>query len=514
MTNDAAGRALDLRGVSMRFGEVRVLDRVDFAVEPGSVHAVVGHNGAGKSTLMKIALGVHQPTEGSVHIAGSPLTPAHPATARKLGLGMVMQERSLIDTLSGLDNLFLNDEKIGLTRAIRRRAQRQEALALTERLGISPDVLRRQVSQLSPVEQQMLEIAKAVRLAEHVLILDEPTAPLSHREIEMLFRLIRRVAGLGAGIVLITHHLNEVFEVADHITVLRGGKVTLSVAPARTSVPDLISSMLGESKAAVKSEGVTRVDVAAAPALEVRDLTVPGKFETPLSFSVKRGEIVGVAGLAGSGRSTLLRALFGAARPGGGAVRLMGQSYRPRNPKHAIRNRLFLIPEERAEYGLVTTQPIVDNIMLPVLGGLTTWRVVRDGRGADLAHQLMRDLKVRARDHRQVVNELSGGNQQKIVLAKSLATRADMLLLDEPTSGVDVGAAAELIKIVGELANQGTGVLWVTSDLQELLTVSDRVLVIADGRIRAVVPRDGEDFTEPRLIHLMQRAGLNGGEAA
>jgi len=499
--------ALEMRGITKSFGPVPVLRGVDYVVRRGSIHALVGHNGAGKSTLMKIALGGHAPTEGSVRIGGTELTVAQPSEARRLGLGMVLQERSLIPTLNGLDNIFLNAEHVSRTRVIKRRSELAEARSLCDRLGISHQVLGRRVADMTAVEQQMVEIAKAVRLATNVLILDEPTAPLSYREIDALFDVIRRVAALGAGIVLITHHLAEVFAVSDEVTCLREGRVTLHTATAATDIPSLIEAMLGKSRSTIQNAPTNRapVDPGAAPVLSVRDLSVTGKFPDGISFDVAPGEIVGVAGLVGSGRSTLLKALFGAVPIAGGRLELTGEPYAPRSPWAAIDRGVFLIPENRADEGLVPSEPIVENVILPVLPKVTSAHVVRMGRARGMTRTLMADLNVRASGPDQMVGELSGGNQQKVVLAKALATGAALLLLDEPTFGVDVGAAAELIRHVRAMAAQGKGVLWATSDLQELLGVADRVLVIADGTIREVIPRGDPGFSDAHLIEAMQR---------
>ena len=499
--------ALEMRDIGMSFGSVSVLTGVDYSVKRGSIHGLVGHNGAGKSTLMKIALGGYAPTQGTLRIGGKLLEVAKPSEARRLGLGMVLQERSLIYTLNGLDNLFLNAEYTNKLRVVKKREERQEAIRLCERLGISHDVLRRRASEMTAVEQQMLEIAKAVRLARNVLILDEPTAPLSHREIDALFEVIRRAAALGAGIVLITHHLAEVFAVCDEITCLREGLVTMHSSTKSTDMAAVIEAMLGKSKSTIKPRPSTKLStLAKQPVIALHELSVEGKFPTGISFDVAPGEIVGIAGLVGSGRSTLLRALFGEAKVSSGRMELNGQPYRPRSAHQAIKDRVYLIPESRAEYGLVTTQKILENIMLPVLQKVTSAHVVRKSKGRALARPLLAELDVRSRGTDQLVGELSGGNQQKIVLAKALAIDAELLLLDEPTFGVDIGAAAELIRNVRAMAERGKGVLWATSDLQELLGVADRVIVIADGGIRCVINRGDLEFTEADLIQLMQRS--------
>jgi ABC-type sugar transport system ATPase subunit len=509
ITRDQPARlALEMRDIEMSFAAAPVLQDVSFTLEPGVVHAIVGHNGAGKSTLMKIALGLHRPDKGEVFIGGERLDTADPSAARSLGLGMVFQEKSLIPTLNGLDNLFLNDERVTMAHSLRRRAEAKEAAGLCARLGISPSLLKRRVSELSAVEQQLLEIAKALRLASTVLILDEPTAPLGHREIGQLFKVVRNVARQGTGVILITHHLSEVFEVSDKVTCLREGKITLSCRASETNVPGLVRAMLGGRELVLAAPG--RTQPAHRPhsdkaALDVRSLKVGTKL-VDITFRTVPGEIVGLVGLAGSGRSTLLRALFGDIRRDGGDVFLFGKPYQPRHPSDGIRNGAYLIPEDRAIHGLLLTKQIAENASLSILRKLTSWGVLRMARGRRRTRDLMSLLGIRAKGPEQVVAELSGGNQQKVVVAKVLGTAPRLLLLDEPTYGVDVGAAADLAQYIRSEAASGMAVLWASSDIQELVGVADRILVLADGVIRASVDAGSPDFTESALIEAMQRS--------
>jgi ABC-type sugar transport system ATPase subunit len=505
--------ALEMRDIDMRFNAVPVLQDVNFALEPGVVHAIVGHNGAGKSTLMKIALGLYRPTAGEVLIGGSRLTADSPAQARSLGLGMVFQERSLIPTLNGLDNLFLGDEQRSPVRSVRRRAEFAEAEELCARVGISPGIMKRRVSELSAVEQQMLEIAKALRLASTVLILDEPTAPLGHQEIGQLFTVVRNVARNGVGVILITHHLAEVFEVSDKVTCLREGRITLSCPAAQTSVSGLIRAMLGDREIVASGPGrrnATSITRTGAPALDVTSLQVRGKL-TDVSFETVPGEIVGLVGLAGSGRTTLMRTLSGDIRRDGGQVLLAGQPYNPRHPAGAISRGVYLIPEDRAIHGLLLTKPIVENSTLSILRQLRTGLLLRMSRARQRTSELMSLLGIRAKGPGQVVSELSGGNQQKVVVSKVLATMPKLLLLDEPTFGVDVGAAADLAQYIRSEAASGMAVLWASSDLSELIRVADRILVLADGEIRARIDAGSPEFTESALIEVMQRSSYRAG---
>lgn len=514
--------AVDMRNVGKRFGEVWVLRNVNYAVKAGSIHALVGHNGAGKSTLMKIALGGYAPTEGSVLVRGRALTYSVPAEARRLGVGMVLQERSLIGTLTGLDNIFLNAERVNPLGLVRSQDEWNEAKTLCEQLGIAPAVLKRRASEMSPVEQEMIEIAKAIRLARNALILDEPTAPLTDREIKALFQIIHNAAKLGVGIVLITHHLPEVFEISDEVTALREGRVTLASPTSATNMSQVVEAMLGHRLLATESKIAAAIQKAAppsergsAPRLEVTNLHVGRKLKEGITFQLFPNEILGIAGLAGSGRTTLLQALFGDFRLTKGSMKLNGINYSPRSPAAAIRKQVFLIPENRGVYGLVLTAPIVENVILPILNRLVSLVIINFEAGTRLVRRLMSVLDIRARGPHQVVGELSGGNQQKVVLAKALACEASLLLLDEPTFGVDVGAAAEVINQVRRLVESGNSALWVSSDLRELLEVADRVMILVEGRIQKVVKRGDAEFNEANLVQSMQRgqvqqAGTNG----
>lgn len=503
--------ALSMKHIGMRFGQNWVLRDVNLAVKQGTVHAIVGHNGAGKSTLMKIALGAEVPTEGRVEIRGKRLTYSRPAEARTLGLGMVMQERSLIPTLMGLDNLFLNSERLNSVRCISLKRERQEIHELFSALGISRSLLTTQVSDMSTIEQELIEIARALRTGDRVLVLDEPTAPLGREEIDRLFAVVRRIADRGTGIVLITHHLAEVFAVSDHVTCLREGQVVLSCPTSETDMAQLIAAMLGRAASRTPSQSERRGEVVQLPTqrepmLSVRQLRVGSKL-TGVSFDAYPGEILGIVGLAGSGRTTLLRALFGDVRIAAGEVLFKDKRYRPRSPQHAIAQGIFLIPEDRGIHGLVLTKSIAENIALVILRRLMTkLHLLRFSEGRDRARQMLESLDIRASGVDQLVGELSGGNQQKVVLSKALTLGAEVLLLDEPTFGVDIGATHEIIVNVRSMADRGAAVLWSTSDLVELTHVADRLVVLRDGVIGATIER-GEvgSYSEDQLVAMMQR---------
>jgi ribose transport system ATP-binding protein len=505
--------------VGKRFGQVWVLKDVSVRVRRDSIHAIVGHNGAGKSTLMKIALGAESPTEGEVRVAGTRLTYSRPAEARTLGLGMVMQERSLIRTLNGIDNLYLNSEHLNGARLVNVRKERAEVAGLLEELGISRSLLSTTVSDMSTIEQELIEIAKALRLGSQVLVLDEPTAPLGREEISRLFSVLRTIAARGVGIVIITHHLAEVFAISDQVTCLREGKVVMQCQTSETNMDGLIAAMLGRNPwegahLPVHGKRSKRVPAAAwtasggkpKPTLSVRSLRVGEKL-VDVSFDAFPGEILGIVGLAGSGRTTLMRTLFGDIPKSGGGITLCGKRYQPSSPQVAMSRGIFLIPEDRGIHGLLLSKSIAENLILVVLrhliGGLG---LLRFSEGRNQALRTMKVLDIRATGVDQMVGELSGGNQQKVVLAKALTFGAEVLLLDEPTFGVDIGATYEIIANVRTMAEKGVTVLWASSDLLEVTRVADRIIVLRDGIVGATLGADEvSESTEDALIAMMQR---------
>jgi ABC-type sugar transport system ATPase subunit len=521
-TSLQAENVLEMERVGKRFGQVWVLKNVNVSVRRGSIHAIVGHNGAGKSTLMKIALGAERPTEGQVRVAGQRLTYSRPAEARALGLGMVMQERSLIRTLSGLDNLYLNSEHKSAVGLVNVRKQRAEIAALLEELAIPRALLSTKTSDMSTIEQELIEIARALRLGSQVLILDEPTAPLGREEIMRLFGVLRTIATRGAGIVLITHHLAEVFALSDMVTCLREGQVVLQTPTKDTNMAGLISAMLGRRPwegAHLPVHSSKRVEAAAQsatrqksePSLTVRNLKVGTKL-ADVSFEAFPGEVLGVVGLAGSGRTTLLRTLFGDLRQNGGEILFRNKHYRPNSTRDAMDEGVFLIPEDRGVHGLMLAKSVAENITVVILRRLSgLMGLLRFSEARAQARKMMKVLDVRATGTDQAVRELSGGNQQKVVLAKALTLTPDLLLLDEPTFGVDIGATHEIIAKVRLMADEGATILWASSDLLEVTHVADRIIVLRDGVVGATIgPGEADKFTEDALVTMMQRRQFEG----
>ncbi len=502
--DDQARFALRMRGIVKTFGRTQALRGVDFQVRKGTVHGLVGANGAGKSTLMKIAEGAVRPSAGELLVGPTRIAFSEPGEARASGLGMVFQERSLVPTLSVLDNIFLNAERTLPGRLVHVRAERAEASRLFERLGTSVP-LDAEVGQLGIGEQQMVELAKALRLAKVALVLDEPTSALSDHEVQRLFGIVRQIAALGTGVVFITHHLNELFDLCDEVTVLRDGRVSLSCPVRRTDMVSLVRHMVGEDLARGLPEPAAR---AAPPpgqaALRVEELSVPGRL-TGVSFDIVPGEILGVAGLAGSGRKELLRALFGAAPVSGGRIRGPSGDLRLRAPADAIRRGIFLVPEDRHRHGLVVDHSVEANVTLPLLGRLRRGLLYDRRRSTRLTHSAVRELAIKAEGPEQPVAALSGGNQQKVVVAKALSAGSRLLLLDEPSSGVDVRTAAELRERVRRFVDDGNAAVWSSSDLHELVAVADRLLVLVDGRLKRVLANRPAPVSAEALTHAIQR---------
>ena len=423
---------------------------------------------------------------------------------------MVFQERSLVPDLSTVDNIFLNGEikRAGLVNV---RAELREFRSIFERLGvrISPTAL---VGQLGIADQQMVEIAKALRLASSVLILDEPTAALTEREVQRLFTVVRQIAKSGVGIIYVSHRLAEVFDLCDEVTVVRDGRVVLSTTVAETNLREIVEATAGgavqdgQDAAGGKHLGRSSEKREKPPVLEICGLQVGTKLQD-ISFELRPAEILGVAGLAGSGRSTLLKALFGVIPRQTGKIRVAGRQVNPTSPAQAIRLGLYLIPENRKTEGLVLSHSVGANLVMSILRRLCVGPLVNARRSAHVAHQNIAELRIQPTDPRRHVEWLSGGNQQKVVLGKAFNAHSRVLLLDEPTFGVDVRSRAEIKTRVRAFADAGNGVIWVTSDVRELKDVSDRILILVDGRVQDIVSNWPQSRAESEITHLIQRSG-------
>ncbi|MEV4623888.1 sugar ABC transporter ATP-binding protein [Asanoa sp. NPDC049573] len=479
---------LSLQSVSKSFGAVAALRDVDLELVAGEAHALVGENGAGKSTLVKILAGVHPPDSGAIVLDGAPVTFAGPADARAAGIAVIYQEPTLFPDLSVAENIFMGRQPRRSLRRIDTAAMRDRAAALFGRLGVrlDPD---RPARGLSIADQQLVEIAKALSTNARVLVMDEPTAALSGVEVERLFAVARSLRDAGAAVLFISHRFDEVFDLCERITVMRDGRRVDTAPTAELTVDAVVRKMVGRDVATL----FPKLDSTAGDVrLDVRGLTRHGFFDD-VSFQVRAGEIVALAGLVGAGRSEVVRAVFGVDRPDAGQVRVDDTPLPPGDTPAAIAAGLALVPEDRRQQGLVMELSVERNTTLPRRWALARAGLLFGGTERRAAATWTDKLQVKAGRPTDPVSTLSGGNQQKVVLAKWLSTRPRVLIVDEPTRGIDVGTKAEVHRLLSELAADGVAVLMVSSELPEVLGMADRVLVMREGRLVADIPRSGAD---------------------
>ncbi|GAA4474375.1 sugar ABC transporter ATP-binding protein [Phytohabitans houttuyneae] len=473
---------LSLRGIGKSFLGVRVLDGVALDVRPGEVHAVVGENGAGKSTLMKIVSGVYPPDGGTVELDGTARTFHGPRDAQRAGIGIVHQEFNLLPERSVAENVYLGHEpsRRGL---VDRKAMLRDTAALLASIGEDALPAGARVGRLGVAQQQIVEIVKALALDARLLIMDEPTAALADHEVEQLYALVRRLRERGIGVLYVSHRLKEVFDLSDRITVLKDGRKVTTLDTADTDADRLVRHMVGRELSTYFPDRA-RPDEIGAVRLTVRN----GRSRKlrGVDLELRAGEVLGVGGLQGSGRSALARALFGAAPLTAGDITLDGTPIRLRSPRAAMRAGIAYVTEDRKGEGIVAGQSVLDNAMLASRAVLPGW----SGRGARTARarELLAAVEVRAAAESQEIRFLSGGNQQKVVLARWLALGPKVLLFDEPTRGIDVGAKSAIHDLIRRLARDGTAVLMISSELPELLGMSDRIIVMRDGRIAGELP--------------------------
>lgn len=478
MADVAAVPALVLRGIRKAFPGVVALDDVDLELLAGEVHVLLGENGAGKSTLMKIISGAVSRDAGDIIANGKHVDITGPRQAQALGIGIIYQEFNLIPHLTAGENIFLGREPALAPGVIDQRKLIGEAQQQLDDLGVAIDA-RAIVSHLSVAEQQMVEVAKALSLDARVLIMDEPTSALTAQEINELFAAIGRLKARGVAIVYISHRMEELFAIGDRVTVLRDGRHVGTRRIGETSMIELVRMMVGRD---LKDHfPKQRADIG-AEVLRVERLQRKGVLHD-ISFSLRRGEVVGLAGLMGSGRTELARALFGADAIDGGRVWVRGEEKRISSPRVAIDLGMGLLTEDRKQQGLVLVLSVRENVCLPSVGRWSRGGVVQTSREVAAADQRIRELRIKTPSALQRVVNLSGGNQQKVVLAKWLCTDADILIFDEPTRGIDVGSKVEIYQLMNQLAARGAAILMISSELPEILGMSDRILVMHAGRI-------------------------------
>ena len=472
---------LELRHAAKFFGAVKALIDGSVQLRAGEVHALVGENGAGKSTLVKIVAGVYQPDSGTLEVAGQQVTLHGPAAARAAGIAVIYQEPTLFPDLTVAENMFIGRQPLRSGRRIDRRAMQDEAGAIFKRLGVPLDPARL-ARGLSIADQQVVEIGKALSLDARVIVMDEPTAALSAAEVDRLFEVVRTLRANGAAVLFISHRLEEVFTICQRVTVMRDGRHVLTSPLAGLVAADLVRAMVGRELAERPPEagGATPGE----PLLAVERLTREGIF-TDISFTVRAGEIVALAGLVGSGRSEVARAVFGIDRYDAGSVTVRGRQLRKASPTSAMAAGVGFVPEDRRQQGLVMDMSVQQNVALASLGRLRKGGLIRASAERAMAADWAARLKIRYGRLTDPVDMLSGGNQQKVVLAKWLGRKPAVLIVDEPTRGIDVGTKAEVHHLLVELAKGGVAVLMISSELPEVLGVSDRILVMREGELVA-----------------------------
>ena len=497
--------ALRLENIVKTFPGVRALDGVSFEVMPGEVHALLGENGAGKSTLMKVLGGVHQPDEGRIYVEESPAVMTNPLEAKSQGVVFIHQELSLAEEMTAAENIYLGELPRKSFGRVDWPKLRADAGAILDRLncGFGPDQV---VGELSIAKQQMVEIARALTVDAKAVIFDEPTASLTDAEKEVLFDVIRDLRTQGVGIVYISHRMEEIFRISDRISVLRDGTYRGTLTTRETDEEAVTKLMIGRSLDLSRhvSEGAL-----GEVALEVQGLSCGHLFED-VSFKVHAGEVVGFYGLVGAGRTEIAETLFGLRSPSAGQILLNGEPVRIHSPVDAISHGISLVPESRKEQGLVLGMNCRDNMTLPQVDDLTAGPFVSEGAEIAVFDQYRDRLQIKTPSWRQQVKNLSGGNQQKIVIGKWLSMRPDVLIVDEPTRGVDVGSKSEIHNLIRELAGQGYAVIVISSEMPEVLHVSDRVVAMYHGRITRTFT--AAEVNEDNLVQAI--SGLGGGQVA
>ncbi|MDB4868869.1 MAG: D-ribose transporter ATP-binding protein [Cohnella sp.] len=486
------------------FGPHYALSDVHFDIMPGEVHGLVGENGAGKSTFIKIVTGVYAPDSGKLVWQGNPVAIPGPDAARRLGINVVHQDRHLIPSFTGYENLFLGLDYPRKAAGMRVdwKAMRSRAKRMAEEFGVALD-MSKPAAHMSPPEKTMLEILRAMMLDCKLLILDEPTASLTDREAERLFMLIRQLTEQGTAVLYVSHRMEEILRLSDRITVFQNGRSMATVGRPEASKDRLITLM--SSAGAMKSQALVKAVQVGEPLLEAKGLSTTDGKVRDIDLTVRQGEIVGLFGLAGSGRTELLETLYGLRDKAGGEVRFRGRRVAAASPRDSLDQGVVLIPEERKRDALVMDMTIRENMTLPVLKRFSGWWKMR--RKAELAEarRWMEDLKVKAAGPEQTVGELSGGNQQKVVFARALLSSPVLFLCDEPTQAVDVMTREEIHRLLRDQADQGCGVLFVSSDLQEVLDISDRLYVLHGSRIAAEL--DNRDVTPEQVLAICYSQG-------
>lgn len=492
---------LEMKNIDKSFSGTHALRGINFELELGEVHALLGENGAGKSTLIKVLGGIHQPNAGTILINGKEVKINGVSDAREHGIGVIHQEIVLVPYLTVAENIFLGREpknKLGL---VDKKLINKRASEMVAALGLNIDVTK-PLGNLTIAQQQMVEIVKACSFNVKILVMDEPTSSLTDEEVEKLFETIERLKKNNVSIIYISHRMEELFRISDRVTVIRDGTYVGTKKTSETNANELVAMMVGRN---IESFYTRTYNQLSDTVLEVKGLTKKGVFEN-VSFKVRRGEILGFSGLVGAGRSEIMTAIFGGDRYDSGKVYLKGKEVLFKNPMQAIKNGIALVPEDRKKQGLILSNSVGYNLTLPSLHFLMNGPFISNGKKKVMIGEYMDSLRVKAASPNIEVSSLSGGNQQKVVLAKWLSTRPDLLILDEPTRGVDVGAKKEIYTIINKLAEEGMAIIMISSELPEIINMCDSVCVVHFGRIAAQLQK--EELTQERIMQYAATGGI------
>lgn len=485
---------LEMRGIEKSFNQVQVLHGVDFTLRAGTVHALMGENGAGKSTLMKALAGVHKVDKGTIKIRGEAVEITSPRHSQELGVAMIHQELSPVPEMTVAENIFLGREpKKGLFLDYSTLYKDTQELLKSLKVDINP---KAKVGSLKVADQQLIEIAKAISLNAEIIIMDEPTSAITDKEVDNLFEIIRDLKKQGKGIIYISHKMDEIFQISDDITVLRDGNYVNTWEAKDIDNNTLIKNMVGREITEIYPK--TEVTIGET-ILEVKNFSLGRKFED-ISFSVKRGEIFGIAGLVGAGRTELMDALFGLDKPDRGEVVFEGRQLDVKKPKDAIGNGIAYVTEDRKEEGLVLEMSIAQNITLSSMKELSSGLFIKEREEKQKVDEQIKKLRIKLNSPRQLVKSLSGGNQQKVVLAKWMMKDPKLLILDEPTRGIDVGAKAEIYKLMCEYVAKGNAIIMISSEMPEVMGMADRILVLSNGKTGGELKR--EEFVQEDIMHM------------
>ncbi|WP_328589487.1 sugar ABC transporter ATP-binding protein [Priestia abyssalis] len=493
--NQGGEYALQMKDICKSFPGVKALENVSLNVKKGEVHALMGENGAGKSTLMKILAGIYTPDEGEIFLNGEKVEFHDPRDALHRGISMIHQELSFISEMTVAENIFLGREpRFGRTALIRKRKQREMAFELLQRLHIQLDPGKK-MSALSVADMQMVEIAKALSNDANIIVMDEPTSAITDREVEKLFAIINMLTEQGKSIIYISHKMDEIFKIADQITILRDGTYVDSRKASDLNDDLLISLMVGRE---LKEVFQTRVPTIKNVFMKVENLSLAGKFES-VSLSVKKGEILGIAGLVGAGRTEVVESIFGIHPPDRGDIYIDDKRVVHKHPKDAIQNGIALVTEDRKQTGLNLAGTVRDNISLVNLSKMAKFnKIIVRKKECQAVDEQIKTLKIKTPTRDMLVKNLSGGNQQKIVIAKWLLNNPKILILDEPTRGIDIGAKAEIYKIIQDFADEGNSVIMISSEMPELIGMCDRITVMSGGKVTGEFLR--EEFNQEKIM--------------